>query len=335
MPDGVGRIDEAGVTVRRFDVCNGDADGLCSVLQWRLDQPAAATLVTGLKRDIELLQHVPCGQADEVLVCDLSMKRNHAALVKLLAAGAQVRYFDHHAAGPVPAHDGLQAHLDPDSDVCTSLLMDRHLDGRRRAWALVGAYGDELVAVADRLAAAAGLDATQRAGLRRLGQAINYNAYGDDESDVCITPSRLYAIMARYADPLSMLVEEPIVEEIHDRRRADLSHAMTLAPYRQSDRAQVTVLPDAPWSRRVIGCLANELAAAHPDQAQAVLIRRRGGELTVSVRAPRSAPCGAGSICEDFGGSGRQAAAGIDALAARDLERFVDAFCAAAWGVVR
>ena len=41
-----------------IDVCNGDADGLCAVLQWRLHTPAAATLVTGLKRDIALLERV-------------------------------------------------------------------------------------------------------------------------------------------------------------------------------------------------------------------------------------------------------------------------------------
>ena len=70
---------------RRFDVCNGDADGLCAVLQWRLHEPAEATLVTGLKREIALLQRVPPDAADEVLVCDLSLQRNRAALLQLLA----------------------------------------------------------------------------------------------------------------------------------------------------------------------------------------------------------------------------------------------------------
>jgi hypothetical protein len=29
--------------MQRFDVCNGDADGLCAVLQWRLAAPQATT----------------------------------------------------------------------------------------------------------------------------------------------------------------------------------------------------------------------------------------------------------------------------------------------------
>ena len=69
---------------RRFDVCNGDADGLCAVVQWRLHEPAAATLVTGLKREIALLQRVPARAGDEVLVCDLSLERNRAALMQVL-----------------------------------------------------------------------------------------------------------------------------------------------------------------------------------------------------------------------------------------------------------
>jgi len=318
--------------MRRFDVCNGDADGLCAVLQWRLHEPGEATLVTGLKRDIALLQRVPCDVADEVLVCDLSLQRNRLALQQLLEAGVRVRYFDHHAAGEVPQHAGLEAHLDFDSGVCTSLLMDRHLGGRFRGWALVGAYGDDLVAVADGLATTAGFDATQRAGLRRLGQAINYNAYGEEQADVYIAPDRLYRILARWADPLALLVHEPIVEALEARRQADLNQALALAPHWQNERASVVLLPDAPWSRRISGCLANELASARPQQAQAVLRHQRSGGLSVSVRAPRATPCGADELCAAFGGSGRAAAAGIDALPLQELDHFVHAFSAAPWG---
>jgi single-stranded DNA-specific DHH superfamily exonuclease len=317
---------------RRFDVCNGDADGLCAVLQWRLHEPVEATLVTGLKREIALLQRVPCEAADEVLVCDLSMQRNRAALLQLLAAGARVRYFDHHATGEVPRHVNLDAHLDFGSEVCTSLLVDRHLGGRHRAWALVGAYGDDLVAVADRLAIGSGLDAVQRDGLRRLGQAINYNAYGDVVGDVLITPDRLYAILARWPDPLAMLAREPIVDALDAQQRADLAKRQAIEPAWQDERARVIVLPDAPWSRRVIGCLANELATAQPQQAQAVLRTLHSGDYSVSVRAPRAAPVGASKVCEVFGGSGRAGAAGIDVLAAQDLDRFIHTFSTTRWG---
>lgn len=79
-----------------IDVYNGDVDGLCAVVQWRLHAAQPACLVTGLKRDIGLLEQVQAGLGDEVLVCDLSMQRNPPALQRLLADGARVGYFDHH-----------------------------------------------------------------------------------------------------------------------------------------------------------------------------------------------------------------------------------------------
>src|SRR5678815_3472044 len=41
--------------MRYFDVFNGDADGICALHQLRLADPLDSTLVTGLKRDIALL----------------------------------------------------------------------------------------------------------------------------------------------------------------------------------------------------------------------------------------------------------------------------------------
>jgi hypothetical protein len=243
-----------------------------------------------------------------------------------------VRYFDHHFADHVPIHPKLETQLDADPDLCTSLLMDRWLDGRFHRWALVGAYGDALTGAAHRRAAAIGLNGDQRAALRRLGEAINYNAYGDEEADVYIAPARLYAIMARYADPFDMMAgEESLVDELDARRRTDLAQAQTVRPMLDNDRARLVVLPDQPWSRRVIGSLANELAIEHPRQAQAVLKRLPAGGYTVSVRAPRATPQGAATLCAAFGGGGREAAAGIDTLPERDLDRFVAAFGAATW----
>jgi hypothetical protein len=317
---------------RQIDVCNGDADGLCAVLQWRLQQPASAVLVTGLKRDIALLERVQAGPGDEVLVCDVSLQRNRADLLRLLAAGARVRYFDHHAPPDVPDHPNLETHIDLDSQTCTSLLMDRHLGGAHRAWALVGAYGDNLTGVADALAVQTGMNTGDSDRLRMLGEAINYNAYGEEESDVFITPARLYETLLRYRDPLELLQHEPIAQQLDALRREDLRRAADLPPHWQNDRARAILLPDDGWSRRVIGCLANELARAEPGKAHAVLKAVRGDGYVVSVRAPLSATGGARELCRRFGGAGRAGAAGIDHLAAQELDRFLEAFGTARWG---
>ena len=208
-----------------IDVCNGDADGLCAVVQWRLHQPVTANLVTGLKRDIELLHHVQAQPGDHVLVCDVSMRRNRPALLRLLDRGVHVRYFDHHEPGGIVVHPLLDTHVNPASDACTSLLVDRFLGGAYQAGALVGAYGDNLTPMAHALAAGMGLGVEDRQRLQTLGESINYNAYGDSAQDVHIAPARLYEILIRYRDPLALVRNEPIAQELDALRQDDLAQA--------------------------------------------------------------------------------------------------------------
>jgi hypothetical protein len=318
--------------MQRFDVCNGDADGLCAAVQWRWFEPAEATLITGLKREIELLRRVKAEAGDEVNVFDLSMQRNQHAMRALLDAGVRVRYVDHHASGEIPLHPLLQAHVDMGRDVCTSLLVDRLIEGACRAWALVGAYGDNLSAVADALAQSSGFDEAARAALKRMGEALNYNAYGDTEADVLVAPHLLYQRMRRYRDPLALLASEAIIDELDAQRLADLQQAQGLSPLWQGAAGQVLLLPDAPWARRVMGVVANELANAQPHQAHAVLRQQPDGRYTVSVRAPLRQPSGAQALCHAFGGNGRARAAGIDALPSDGVPRFIEAFAVARWG---
>ncbi|HEU4621990.1 MAG TPA: hypothetical protein VFS42_07180 [Burkholderiaceae bacterium] len=217
--------------VERYIVCNGDADGLCAALQWRWHDPRPATLITGLKRDVELLRRVPPTSAREVVVFDLSMPRNARALTALLEHGVNVRYFDHHAANTPVRHPRLQAHLDSHANVCTCVLVDRYLHGARRAWAVVGAWGDNLASGARRLARLAELSNDQCETLRMLGEAINYNAYGDTEADVLIAPARLYDLLASYRDPLDAAAREPVVAQLMARQADDLRQAKQTATY--------------------------------------------------------------------------------------------------------
>ena len=168
----------------RFDVFNGDADGLCALHQLRLAAPADAVLVTGVKRDIALLDRVDAHAGDEVTVLDVSAEANHAALVTLLARGAHVEYFDHHFPGDLPAHAHLLAHIDTSAATCTSLIVDRHIGGLHPLWAIVGAYGDNLVEAARARAAPLGLRDDDLRKLRELGEDLTYNGSAEREDDL-------------------------------------------------------------------------------------------------------------------------------------------------------
>jgi len=315
--------------MRRIDVFNGDADGLCALRQLRLAEPAESQLVTGVKRDIALLERVQAGPGDLVTVLDVSLERNRAALLDMLARGARVRYFDHHYAGEIPSHPGLEAHIDVSPGVCTSILVDRYLGGRFRAWAVAAAFGDGLDQAALDLGATIPFGAVELEKLRELGRSLNYNAYGETEDDLLVPPARLYRVLGKYADPLQFVAARDIYDRLNRGRHDDLEAAAGVAPRWSGPGGQVMVLPEAAWSRRVSGTLANHLAGLHRRQAVAVLAPRGAGYV-VSLRVPAGARCSADDFCRAFpGGGGRKQAAGIDLLPAADIDAFVERFASA------
>lgn len=314
---------------KSYDIFNGDADGLCALHQLRLEEPRASELITGVKRDISLLERVKAREGEELTVLDISMKRNAAALRRALESGARVRYFDHHAAGEIPVHPALEAHIDTSPETCTSLIVDGHIGGRHRLWAVVAAFGDNLVSAAVAAAQPLMLDHTELARLHELGECLNYNAYGESVEDLHYHPADLYRTMSRYRDPRHFLFDEPVFGVLKSAYAEDLYRAGEVAPHRADERIAIYVLPDAAWSRRVNGIFGNRLAQAHPARAHAVLVAREGGYV-VSVRAAVAKAGGAGALCALFEtGGGREGAGGIDRLPEADFERFCAAFEAA------
>lgn len=313
-----------------YDVCNGDADGLFALRQWRLATPAESIVVTGIKRDIALLARVPAAPGDRVSVFDLAVEPNRAALKRLLAAGVNVVWYDHHDPGELPKHARLHAHIDTDPETCTSMLVDARCKGRFRAWAVAAAYGDNLPLAAERLADTLALNPAQRAELRRFGEAVNYNAYGDSEADVRIHPAALYRWLTHTADAFEA-ARLPIVGELDSLRHDDLARARDVPPHHRDERCMAVLLPDAPWSRRALGPFANELALRDPARAHAVLKATADGGYAVSVRAPQATLRGAAELAREFGGGGRAAAAGIDRLPEAELPRFIARLAAARW----
>jgi hypothetical protein len=320
--------------MRYIDVFNGDADGICALHQLRLAEPADGELVTGLKRDVGLLARVRAGAGSLVTVLDLSLDRNRADLLRLLSGGASVWYFDHHVADPVPEHPRLQAWIDASPETCTGILVDRYLTGRYRPWAIVAAFGDGLAGTARRLAGAAGFDEDRQSTLCGLGEALNYNAYGETEADVLIAPRSLYRIVHRYADPFELWAREPVVPALVARLLGDLAAARRIDPLLAEPRCRVHRLPDADWSRRVIGAFANRLADENAGCTCVVFKDNPDATLRVSLRAPRGSVPGVGldadGLCRRFGGFGRAGAAGVDGLPLAQMEEFMGTVRAAA-----
>jgi len=249
-------------------------------------------------------------------------------LAQLLEAGASVSYFDHHFAGEIPEHKNLSATINVAPEVCTAILVNNHLQGEFIEWAVVGAFGDNLHASAERLAKPLALPAAMLEQLERLGTLINYNGYGATPSDLHFTPDALFRIMSAYPKPQLFLDAEQVVfEQLESGYEQDLSNARGSKLLFESDHAVVLLLPDNEWARRVSGVFGNQLANEHPDRAHAVVTEIKAGGSIVSVRAPLNNRTGADEICRQFPtGGGRKAAAGINDLPPDQLDAFIDVF---------
>jgi hypothetical protein len=308
---------------------NGDADGLCALQQLRLATPGASpvTLVTGVKRDIALLERVSGAAGDVCTVLDVSLDVNRKGLLALLEAGVSVRYFDHHFAGEIPQHEKLEAHIDPSPTVCTSVIVDRSLGGRFQPWAVVGLFGDSLTQEGYGLAQTAGIGPAEAEQLKQLGVAINYNDYGETIADLHVPPAELAEEMLPFASPLEFAAKSPTFRRLADGYRDDMDRAAKLEPLRQTAGAILFVLPDAAWARRASGTLANDLAKAHAGSAVAIVSPKTKGGYLVSIRVPKESPTSAEAFCRRFPtGGGRRTAAGINDLPTAELDGFARLF---------
>jgi hypothetical protein len=313
-----------------IDVFNGDADGICALTQLRNATPADSVLVTGVKRDIALLEKVDAGAGDQVTVLDVSLDKNREGLRKVLERGAAVFYVDHHFAGEIPESDRLETLIDPAPNVCTSILVDRHLEGRFVPWAVTGAFGDNLDASARALAQPLGLAADQLTSLRNLGTYVNYNAYGASLADLHFAPAELFERMKPFASPFDFIEgDRETFEKLESGYHQDMASADAVKPAAKSTHTAVYILPDESWARRVSGVFSNQLANGAPARGHAVLTERSDGTYLVSVRAPLEKKAGADELCRRFPtGGGRAAAAGINHLPADQLDDFIAQFTA-------
>jgi single-stranded DNA-specific DHH superfamily exonuclease len=311
----------------QFDVFNGDADGVCALHQMRLAFPAEATLVTGPKREIDLLKRVEAKAGDEVLVLDVSLSKNRAALDHLLHRGVAVRYFDHHQPGEIPQHAAFEPHIDTSPDTCTSLLVNDYLAGRHLVWAVTAAFGDNLEASARRAAVPLGLKDSHLGELKELGECLNYNGYGETLEDLHYDPAELYRIVHRYDDPFDFIQAEPAFQILKTGYAEDMAKALGISAAISRESGRVFILPAEKWARRISGVYGNLLASQSPAQAHAVLTRKPEGGYVVSVRAPMTNKTHADEICSQFEtGGGRKGAAGINHLPEEDVERFIRTF---------
>jgi len=309
-----------------YDLFNGDADGICALQQLRLKHPRQATLITGIKREIDLFSRIRAEAGDQITALDISFDKNRDGVRAAIDAGAQVLYADHHFSGELIESAQLELYIDTDANTCTSLIINHYLQNQFYAWAVTGAYGDNLFDSAEKLAHRFGMSKADREACKLLGTCLNYNGYGFSVEDLVYHPADLFKRVHPYQHPLDFIGTDDY-KILLQAYQQDLQQTHQLEPIQSKEKGAIFILPDQPWSRRVNGVFSNDLANAHPARAHAVLVELGDGNYRVSVRAPLENKTGADELCRKFHtGGGRKAAAGINQLPETELQTFSSEF---------
>jgi hypothetical protein len=244
----------------RYYVFNGDADGLCALQQLRLVEPGDATLVTGVKRDIGLLERVNAAGADAITVLDISLDRNRRLGCCAL--------FRPSYAGEVPEHPHFEPHIEEISGSVPHTGRSPSTDASRGDRS---AFGDGLPRVGAAMASA--IDSIIHGG--DIGEQSISTIMPGRTSPISHSPRRTANQMVPFEDP-------PI--SFGSRRRSHGWPQATgwcagkcTAACAAGARATIVVLQDEPWARRVIGVLANELARLPRQRHCRTLAKARGG----------------------------------------------------------
>ena len=271
----------------RWYAYNGDADGICSMVQWGLVYGIEGHRVTGVKRDIELLERVNPTPDDEIIVMDISLARNHARAVELSSQGFDITWFDHHLAGePI---DGITTNIDTSANVCTARIVEKFL-GVESDWAQVALHGDGLSVH------------SSKPEFKELGELLNYNGYGADLSDLHFHPDDLLLLCLQAKTPQNFMDTQAFMT-LKNGFESDLSNAKNIEL-----NNGYYLLPNEAWARRVVGVMAHRINES--GDGPHVIAIDKGETLQVSIRGSE----GIGELCKMFGGGGRATAGGIDAL---------------------
>ncbi len=311
----------------QFDVFNGDADGIFSLHQLRLSRPfPEAQLITGVKRDIALLKKLEGVEKSNITVLDVSLDHNRPYLKKLLTTNT-VLYIDHHYAGDIPESSHLECHIDPSSQLCTSLIVNSLLQGKHVKWAICGAFGDNLHDSAKAAASDINLNEEELSHLLDIGELFNYNGYGAEISDLHFPPGTLYKAIREYEDPLDFYSASTIISTLREGFNDDMTRALSLKPLSTSSKNRVYCFPQASWARRITGTFSNLKAREKIEAAHAIIVENKDSTYQISIRAPLTDRKNADTLCRRFPtGGGRAAAAGVNNLPAPLIDKFIDEF---------
>ena len=310
-----------------YDVFNGDTDGIFAWHQLRLTHPRDAEIITGVKRDVNLASKVNAEDGDLVTIMDVSHAKNRKDVQRILDSGAIIEYFDHHDPKELIEHPNITYHINTEPNISTGLIVNSHVNGQNRLWSIATAFGDNHLDLAMNMAKSESLSDEQVLILKQIGLVVNYNSYGQTIEDLFYTPEEIAeAARACGSDIFKFLEQGDIFSTLLENFNADMSSAVCQEPFSISKNGVIYTLPNEAWTHRIMGSFSNHLVSTNKNLACAIAVLNSDGTYRISVRSSINNPHGAGNLCGNFGGGGREKAGGINNLPASDMNTFKEEF---------
>ena len=310
-----------------YDVFNGDTDGIFAWHQLRLTHPRDAEIITGVKRDVNLASKVNAEEGDLVTIMDVSHAKNRKDVQRILDSGAIIEYFDHHDPKELIEHPNITYHINTEPNISTGLIVNSHVNGQNRLWSIATAFGDNHLDLAMNMAKSESLSDEQVLILKQIGLVVNYNSYGQTIEDLFYSPEEIAeAARACGSDIFKFLEQGDIFSTLLENFNADMSSAVCQEPFSISENGVIYTLPNEAWTHRIMGSFSNHLVSTNKNLACAIAVLNSDGTYRISVRSSINNPHGAGNLCGNFGGGGREKAGGINNLPASDMNTFKEEF---------
>ena len=310
-----------------YDVFNGDTDGIFAWHQLRLTHPRDAEIVTGVKRDVNLASKVNAEEGDLVTIMDVSHAKNRKDVQRILDSGAIIEYFDHHDPKELIEHPNITYHINTEPNISTGLIVNSHVNGQNRLWSIATAFGDNHLDLAMNMAKSESLSDEQVLILKQIGLVVNYNSYGQTIEDLFYSPEEIAeAARACGSDIFKFLEQGDIFSTLLENFNADMSSAVCQEPFSISENGVIYTLPNEAWTHRIMGSFSNHLVSTNKNLACAIAVLNSDGTYRISVRSSINNPHGAGNLCGNFGGGGREKAGGINNLPASGMNTFKEEF---------
>jgi len=311
--------------MKYYDFFNGDADGIISLHQFRLQFPRKSELFTGVKRDVKLLRHVVNIKNATFTVFDISLLSNSEYIKGILKNNNKVSWFDHHEPGETNLGDNFSIRVDADPNCCTNILVDKFIDGLHRPWTICGAYGDNLHEQAEKLNPC--FSETKMLELKEIGETLNYNGYGNEESDLTVHPKDVYLDIQKYRSPFQYRKKSEIYNKINAQMNSDEAELNSSEILHTSETGNIILLPSTKASTRYSGIYSNKKTTENPNKAFAILTNINEDTYRISIRSPKNNPTGASKLALSFPtGGGREKAAGINELPKTEFKNFIEKF---------